>query len=62
MHFSVVRMIKFIINFNIVLTGDVTKGEVGFAAILGEEENFKKSIEKTIEYANALNCKMSVYR
>jgi len=55
-------MIKFIINFNIVLTGDVTKGEVGFAAILGEEENFKKSIEKTIEYANALNCKMSVYR
>ncbi|KAG5307849.1 HYI isomerase, partial [Pseudoatta argentina] len=41
-----------------VFTGDVTKGEVGFAAIPGEEENFKKSIEKTIEYANALNCKI----
>ncbi|KAL6440418.1 hypothetical protein ACFW04_003147 [Cataglyphis niger] len=41
-----------------VFTGDVTKGELGFAAIPGEEENFKKSIEKTIEYAKALDCKM----
>jgi len=48
-------------NFNTVITGDVTKGELGFAAIPGEEENFKKSIEKTIEYAKALDCKMSVY-
>lgn len=39
-------------------TGDVTKGELGFAAIPGEEENFKKSVEKTIEYAKALDCKM----
>ncbi|EZA56442.1 hypothetical protein DMN91_009736 [Ooceraea biroi] len=41
-----------------VFTGDVTKGELGFAAIPGEEENFKKSIEKTIQYAKALDCKM----
>lgn len=37
--------------------GDISKGELGFAAIPGEEENFKKSIDLTIEYANALNCK-----
>lgn len=48
-------------NVDIVIIGDVTKGELGFAAIPGEEENFKKSIEKTIEYAKALDCKMSVY-
>lgn len=41
-----------------VFTGDVTKGELGFAAIPGEEENFKKSIEETIKYAKALDCKM----
>ncbi|XP_017760024.1 PREDICTED: putative hydroxypyruvate isomerase [Eufriesea mexicana] len=40
-----------------VFTGDVSKGELGFAAIPGEEENFKKSIDLTIEYAKALNCK-----
>ncbi|KAF3429953.1 hypothetical protein E2986_01235 [Frieseomelitta varia] len=40
-----------------VFTGDVSKGELGFAAIPGEEENFKKSIDVTIEYAKALNCK-----
>ncbi|CAL7952232.1 unnamed protein product [Xylocopa violacea] len=40
-----------------VFTGDVSKGELGFAAIPGEEENFKKSINLTIEYAKALNCK-----
>lgn len=39
-----------------VYTGDVTKGELGYAAIPGEEENFKKSIDLTIEYAKALNC------
>jgi hydroxypyruvate isomerase len=31
---------------------------LGFAAIPGEEENFKESIEKTIKYAKALDCKM----
>lgn len=40
-----------------VFTGDVTKGELGFAAIPGKEEDFKKSIELTIEYAKALNCR-----
>ncbi|XP_043249394.1 putative hydroxypyruvate isomerase [Colletes gigas] len=40
-----------------VFTGDVSKGELGFAAIPGEEDNFKKSIDLTIEYAKALNCK-----
>ncbi|XP_033310594.1 putative hydroxypyruvate isomerase [Bombus bifarius] len=40
-----------------VFTGDVSKGELGFAAIPGEEGNFKKSIDLTIEYAKALNCK-----
>lgn len=43
--------------FNVII-GDVTKGELGFAAIPDEEENFKRSIEKTIEYAKALDCKM----
>lgn len=46
------------ITITFITTGDVTKGELGFAAIPGEEENFKKSIEKTIEYAKALDCKM----
>lgn len=46
------------IIYNIILEiGDISKGELGFAAIPGEEENFKKSIDLTIEYANALNCK-----
>ncbi|XP_053995082.1 putative hydroxypyruvate isomerase [Hylaeus volcanicus] len=40
-----------------VFTGDVSKGELGFAAIPGEEDNFKKSINLTIEYAKALGCK-----
>ncbi|XP_033338504.1 hydroxypyruvate isomerase-like protein Gip [Megalopta genalis] len=40
-----------------VYTGDTSKGELGYAAIPGQEENFKKSINTTIEYAKALNCK-----
>lgn len=42
--------------FYLTLIGDVTKGELGFAAIPGQEENFKKSIDTTIEYSKALNC------
>lgn len=38
-----------------VFTGDVTKGELGFAAIAGKEQEFQQSIIKTIEYAKALN-------
>ncbi|XP_031826983.2 hydroxypyruvate isomerase-like protein Gip [Nomia melanderi] len=41
-----------------VYTGDVSKGELGFAAVPGEEENFKKSIDTTINYAKALDCKI----
>ena len=49
----------YILKYNIyfIIIGDVSKGELGFAAIPGEQENFKKSIDVTIEYAKALNCK-----
>lgn len=40
-----------------VFTGDVTKGDLGFAAVPGEEYNFQNSIELTIEYAKALDCR-----
>ncbi|XP_018569183.1 putative hydroxypyruvate isomerase isoform X2 [Anoplophora glabripennis] len=40
-----------------IYTGDVTKGELGFAAIPGKENEFKKSIETTIDYAKALGAK-----
>ncbi|XP_011499503.1 PREDICTED: putative hydroxypyruvate isomerase [Ceratosolen solmsi marchali] len=40
-----------------VYTGDTTKGELGFAAIPGKEKEFENSIERTIEYAKALDCK-----
>ncbi|CAG9760401.1 unnamed protein product [Ceutorhynchus assimilis] len=39
------------------LTGDVTKGEVGYAAIPGKEIEFKDSIQTTIEYAKALGAR-----
>lgn len=39
-------------------SGDVTKGELGFAAIPGKEKDFEKSIKLTIDYAKALGCKM----
>ncbi|XP_001607821.1 putative hydroxypyruvate isomerase [Nasonia vitripennis] len=41
-----------------VYTGDTSKGELGFAALPGKEEEFRRSIETTIEYAKALDCKM----
>lgn len=37
-------------------TGDVTKGEVGFAAVPGKEQEFKSSIEKTIRYAKTVGA------
>ncbi|XP_046422562.1 putative hydroxypyruvate isomerase isoform X1 [Neodiprion fabricii] len=40
-----------------IFTGDVSKGEMGFAAIPGKEDEFKKSVALTIEYAKALDCK-----
>ncbi|PSN55402.1 putative hydroxypyruvate isomerase [Blattella germanica] len=36
--------------------GDVTKGQLGFAAIPGSEDQFKASIERAIQYAKALGC------
>lgn len=39
-----------------VFVGDVTKGELGFAAIPGKEDEFKKSLELAVQYAKALNC------
>lgn len=44
--------------FYAATTGDVTKGELGYAAIPGKEDDFRKSISKTIQYAKALDCKM----
>ncbi|KAJ8945597.1 hypothetical protein NQ314_009120 [Rhamnusium bicolor] len=40
-----------------IYTGDVTKGELGFAAIPGRENEFKRSIETTIDYAKALGAR-----
>ncbi|GLH10955.1 Putative hydroxypyruvate isomerase [Gryllus bimaculatus] len=39
-----------------VFVGDVTKGELGFAALPGQEEEFKNSISLAIKYAKALEC------
>lgn len=39
------------------LVGDVTKGEMGFAAIPGKEKEFQESIKVTVEYAKALGVK-----
>ncbi|XP_045475202.1 putative hydroxypyruvate isomerase [Harmonia axyridis] len=40
-----------------IYTGDVTKGELGFAAIPGKEQDFKDSIQKTIQYAKELGAR-----
>ncbi|XP_063910015.1 putative hydroxypyruvate isomerase [Zophobas morio] len=37
-------------------TGDVTKGELGFAAVPGKEQDFRDSINKTINYAKVLGA------
>ncbi|KAF2878976.1 hypothetical protein ILUMI_27186 [Ignelater luminosus] len=39
-----------------IYTGDVTKGELGFAAIPGKEEEFKNSLQVTLEYAKAVGA------
>lgn len=44
-------------NIYVIFSGDVTKGELGFAAIPGKEIEFKESLEKTIPYAKSLNAK-----
>ncbi|XP_076262060.1 hydroxypyruvate isomerase-like protein Gip isoform X2 [Rhynchophorus ferrugineus] len=39
------------------LTGDVTKGELGYAAIPGKEKEFEETLLVTIDYAKALGAK-----
>lgn len=44
-------------------TGDLKKGELGWAALAGKTNEFKQSLEKAIEYAKKLDCKRyEVYR
>nr|CAD7446159.1 unnamed protein product [Timema bartmani] len=38
--------------------GDVTKGELGFAALPGKQEQFKDSFNLALNYAKALDCKL----
>ncbi|XP_050293759.1 putative hydroxypyruvate isomerase [Anthonomus grandis grandis] len=40
-----------------ILTGDVTKGELGFAAVPGKEKEFQETFNTTIDYAKALGAK-----
>lgn len=40
-----------------ILTGDVTKGELGYAAIPGKENEFEESLKVTVDYAKALGAK-----
>lgn len=41
-----------------VFVGDVSKGELGFAAIPGQEDAFQASVFKAVNYAKALDCKL----
>lgn len=40
-----------------IFTGDVTKGELGYAAIPGKQNEFKQSLNTTVEYAKALGAR-----
>ncbi|KAJ8983437.1 hypothetical protein NQ317_013199 [Molorchus minor] len=40
-----------------IYTGDVTKGELGFAAIPGKEQEFRDSLNTTIDIAKSLGAK-----
>ncbi|CAG9793266.1 unnamed protein product [Diatraea saccharalis] len=40
-----------------LLTGDVTKGEVGVTAVPGKEDEFRANLNTTIDYAKAVNAK-----
>ena len=39
------------------VSGDVEDGAKGLAAIPGAEDKFKASLETSIQYCKALNCK-----
>lgn len=45
-----------LVNHNYTI-GDVTKGELGFAAIPGKEKQFKESINQTVDLGKRLNVK-----
>lgn len=40
-----------------VFPGNVSQGELGFAAIPGKQEEFRKSIDLSVTYAKALKCR-----
>lgn len=44
----------------ICLTGQVPGGEFGCSAMPDKEKEFKSNLQRTIEYAKALNCKKYV--
>ncbi|XP_034237753.1 putative hydroxypyruvate isomerase [Thrips palmi] len=41
-----------------VFVGDPSKGELGFAAIPGQEASFQSSVTRAVDYAKALDCKL----
>lgn len=41
-----------------VFVGDPSKGELGFAAIPGQEAAFQSSVLRAVDYAKALDCKL----
>ncbi len=42
--------------FHFVFIGNLANGDIGLAAIPGREAEFKQSLQKSIEYAQALGC------
>lgn len=44
-----------LINVN---PGDLSKGELGFAAIPGQQDKFRDSLQQAVSYCKALNCKI----
>lgn len=40
----------------IVDAGDTERGELGLAIMSGRQNEFRESLEKSMEYAAALNC------
>ncbi|KAM9384235.1 putative hydroxypyruvate isomerase [Pholidichthys leucotaenia] len=37
--------------------GDVSRGDLGLAAVPGREEDFRRGLDQTLRYARALDCK-----
>lgn len=51
-------LIFLIFNYFFFSPGDIDKSEVGWAAVPGQEDEFRRSVDFTIPYATALDCKM----